>query len=49
MHDNLTLQEYTVTTADLFNIIVYIKDEIQHLFLCQSRAGHLKRKRKLYS
>lgn len=40
MHDNLTLQQYTVTTDDLFSIIVYIKDEIQHLFLRQSRAGH---------
>ena len=38
------LQEYTVTNADLFNIIVYIKDELQHFFDMPKQSGTLKKK-----
>lgn len=43
------LQEYTVTTADLFNIIVYIKDELQIFFHMPKQSGTFKKKKKLYS
>lgn len=33
-----------MTNADLFNIIVYIKDELQHFFDMPKQSGTLKKK-----